>query len=60
MLLKGVRATSDMGRFCYICIRRIKLTIPVHFSVDLLRSCCRDEPDKTDEDADDPEGKEAT
>jgi hypothetical protein len=33
--------------------------IPIYFSVDLLSSCCCDEPDKTDENADHPEGKEA-
>lgn len=38
-------------------IRKVKLTIPVYFSVYLLSSSCCDEPDETDQDTDDPQGK---
>ena len=37
-------------------ISEVKLTVPVHMSVDLLGSCCCDQPDETDEDANDPQG----
>jgi hypothetical protein len=56
VLLMDIRVTIDMGGFCCMYIREVKLTVPVHISVDLLSCCCCDEPDETDEDTNDPQG----